>query len=300
MYSDPVIKQYLLFMRPILQETQRVLKAFQGDNIDPTKLLCDLTELIESLSHKILLPTARVNPLTGDISSFVDRRAYLGYEFENSCKDLKLQPEVEGNLRERCTSFILKYVSELRSRLPENLNVLKNMTYFSVSNCLRQVKPSIVDVAALFGYSAKLDEVDTQWRNICYHKWDNTSSTETFWNEVSNYKDAAGVRKFAELSQVAMDILSLPHSNADVERLFSQLNLVKSKIRNRLHPDTVNSILCVRSGLQRRETCCYSYELPRSVTSKIGTMQAYSDSYKEGTSSSASRNEDADDVLSFL
>ncbi|KAK3885197.1 hypothetical protein Pcinc_010541 [Petrolisthes cinctipes] len=67
-----------------IQETQRVLKAFHGDNIDPIKLLCDLTELIESLSRKILLPTARVNPLTGDMSSFVDRRAYLSYELPRS------------------------------------------------------------------------------------------------------------------------------------------------------------------------------------------------------------------------
>lgn len=299
MYSDPIVKLYLLFLRPVLQETQRVLNAFQADNIDPTKLLGDLTELIESLSRKILLPTVRVNPQTDDLPSFVDHRAYLGYEFENVCKDLKLQPEVEKNLRGRCSSFILKYVSELRSRMPENFTVLKNMTYFSVSECLRQVKPSIVDVAALFGYSTeKLDAIDTQWRNISYHRWDNTSSTVKFWNEVSHYKDAAGVSKFAELSQVAMDILSLPHSNADVERLFSQLNLVKSKLRNRLQTYTVNAILCVRSSMQRHEKCCFSYELPTNVIRKIGTMEAYSDSYK--ATSSVSRNEDVDDVLSFL
>ncbi|KAK3876632.1 hypothetical protein Pcinc_018605 [Petrolisthes cinctipes] len=80
-----------------------------------------------------------------------------------------------------------------------------------------------------------------------------------------------------------------------VTRILKQWDILRSHSQV-----TVNSILCVRSGLQRRETCCYSYELPRSVTSKIGTMQAYSDSYKEGTSSSASRIEDADDVISFL
>ncbi|KAK7065638.1 hypothetical protein SK128_004730, partial [Halocaridina rubra] len=69
---------------PILQEVQKVLKVFQGDNTDPTKLLGDLTRLIEIFGRKVLLPTAPVDLMTDDISSYVDKRAYLGYDFENT------------------------------------------------------------------------------------------------------------------------------------------------------------------------------------------------------------------------
>lgn len=54
-----------------------------------------------------------------------------------------------------------------------------------------------------------------------------------------------------------MAVLSLPFSNASVERAFSILNLVKSNLRNRLYVKTVDAILCVRFLLNwKRENCC--------------------------------------------
>ncbi|KYN16079.1 hypothetical protein ALC57_11688, partial [Trachymyrmex cornetzi] len=66
-------------------------------------------------------------------------------------------------------------------------------------------------------------------------------------------------------------------SNADVERTFSQLNLVKSKIRNRLQNIMVNTILHIRYGLKRHDKCCYNYEIPISYIKLIGTSTAYND-----------------------
>ena len=79
-----------------------------------------------------------------------------------------------------------------------------------------------------------------------------------------------------------MTVLSLPHSNADVERLFSQVGIVKTKLRNRMRISTLNSILAIKYGLKRHGQCCYQYELPRDVVKKIGSLEAY-------------ENEDADE-----
>lgn len=50
MYSDPINKLYMHFLRPLLQDIQRTVKAFQGENTDPTKLLSDLSNLVISTS----------------------------------------------------------------------------------------------------------------------------------------------------------------------------------------------------------------------------------------------------------
>lgn len=113
MYSDPVNKLYLLFLRPILQDIQRCVKSFQGENVDTTKLLLDLTNLILAASRKVTVPTSRVDPLTSDISSYVDPYAYLGYEFEQFCRNSKIPKEIECNVRNRCISFVVKLCSEL-------------------------------------------------------------------------------------------------------------------------------------------------------------------------------------------
>ena len=42
----------------------------------------------------------------------------------------------------------------------------------------------------------------------------------------------------------------MPFSNAAVERIFSAVSLVKTKLRNRLLCRTVESVLCVRYGIQ--------------------------------------------------
>ncbi|TGZ49927.1 Uncharacterized protein DBV15_12454 [Temnothorax longispinosus] len=89
------------------------------------------------------------------------------------------------------------------------------------------------------------------WNKIHLIKWNNTTETKTFWYEVILYKDAAGQNPFYDLAMFALKMLSLPHSDADVERLFSQLNLIKNKLKNRLEADTVKDIICIRAGLKR-------------------------------------------------
>ncbi|KAH8035891.1 hypothetical protein HPB51_010643 [Rhipicephalus microplus] len=72
-----------------------------------------------------------------------------------------------------------------------------------------------------------------------------------------------------------MPMLVLPHSNAEVERRFIQLNIVKFKLGNKLKPETTNAILVVRAGLKRHQKSCFDYELPAAVVSAIGTSTTY-------------------------
>jgi len=48
-----------------------------------------------------------------------------------------------------------------------------------------------------------------------------------------------------------MRILVLSWSNGEVERLFSQINVVKSKLRNKMGPKLFDAILSTRAGLKR-------------------------------------------------
>ena len=77
----------------------------------------------------------------------------------------------------------------------------------------------------------------------------------------------------------------LPHSNAEVERIFSYLNNVKTKLRNRMENKMCISILAIKFGLLRHSKCCSTYELPNDVLRKIGTLASYSRDYSEKTES---------------
>lgn len=162
------------------------MKAFQGENTDATKLLADLLNLITSTSKRVIIPTAKVDPLTSDISRYIDHKAYLGYEFEIMCSSSKLPEEAERNLCERCLACVTRLCNELRKRLPENFKILKKMSLFAVEKCLRVLKEPIVEVAELLGYlPEQIDRIDNQWRNLTIVKWHETTATAKFWVEVN-------------------------------------------------------------------------------------------------------------------
>jgi hypothetical protein len=64
---------------------------------------------------------------------------------------------------------------------------------------------------------------------------------------------------FPNISNFALKFLSIPFSNAVVERVFSVLNLVKCKIRNKMKIDTLDSILRIRIHFSNEKVCCQSF-----------------------------------------
>ncbi|KAL1250495.1 hypothetical protein QQF64_018291 [Cirrhinus molitorella] len=72
-------------------------------------------------------------------------------------------------------------------------------------------------------------------------------------------QDSSGEQCFKDLALFALSLLAMPLSNADVERVFSQMNNVKSKLRNRMGQKTLSSILCIRYGLRRLGICCKDF-----------------------------------------
>jgi len=55
---------------------------------------------------------------------------------------------------------------------------------------------------------------------------------------------------YDELADFALSVLSLPHANADCERVFSTVNCMKTKLRNRLNTDTINGALHAKHHLK--------------------------------------------------
>ncbi|KAH6928223.1 hypothetical protein HPB50_012599 [Hyalomma asiaticum] len=123
--------------------------------------------------------------------------------------------------------------------------------------------------------STRIDAIESQWRSITTVAWKDTSTTQKFWCEVYNYRDSYGENPFGELADFTISMLVLPYSNAEVERSFSQMNLLKTNLRNRLSPNTVNAIMVIRAGLKRNKKGCFDYELPEKTIRLIGTRDVY-------------------------
>jgi len=66
----------------------------------------------------------------------------------------------------------------------------------------------------------------------------NEKEPDKFWIQIKNLES----RQFYELAIFALSAMSLPHSNAYCERIFSKVNRVKTKSRNKLITNSVAAI----------------------------------------------------------
>ncbi len=93
------------------------------------------------------------------------------------------------------------------------------------------------------------------------------------WTHLSQMRNPDESLMFDNLSKVVILVLTLPHSNAEEERLFSMITKNKTKFRPSLKLDgTLSSILTIKcAGVEP----CHSYEPPVEVleTAKQATMK---------------------------
>lgn len=78
------------------------------------------------------------------------------------------------------------------------------------------------------GETVNIDNIVQEWNTITLQKWKNTEHIELFWNEFGKAKDASGDYPYKFIHIIEMKVMSLPHSNADIERIFSIRNIMKN------------------------------------------------------------------------
>ena len=66
-----------------------------------------------------------------------------------------------------------------------------------------------------------------------------------------------------------MSLLAIPVSNASVERVFSQMSLVKSKLRNKMQQRSLENTLHVRAFMQRNGICCNKFTPTQEMLSRF-------------------------------
>ena len=79
------------------------------------------------------------------------------------------------------------------------------------------------------------------------------------------FKDAGGNQCFQDLALGAIKLLSLPISNAHVERAFSQVTLLKDDTRNRMGLALLSALMDVRTGLSRNGWTSATFQPSRQL-----------------------------------
>ena len=175
------------------------------------------------------------------------------------------------NIKSRCHKFLIRACKELLARIPEHFDTLKKVKNLSPNVCLSHTRLPFSELPLDLADESKISEIESQWRQILTMDWNNIFGGELpttgslFWTKAVTVKNAGGESVLKDLAHFALKAYSLPISNALVERVFSTVTSVKTKLRNRMGLELLTSILRIKTSLQQKGICCSSFEPTKSM-----------------------------------
>lgn len=196
----------------------------------------------------------------------------FGYEFNAIAQ--RVNREFVRTVKERLLHFMRCLCQEVQARLPENMALLESMKTFSLSPALKFVNSDITKIAAEFRtICGDVDETVAEWNMLCSIQWDRAYSTEELWIKISDMKNSCGEPKFKNISNLVLALLTVPFSNAAVERCFSILNIIKDKLRNRMAIATADCLLRIRYGLVKNG--CQNFQPTAAMLKRFNSHDMY-------------------------
>ena len=191
---------------------------------------------------------------------------------KNKVQNHDVQQQLEHDLeivKENCKAFLKVLITQVESRLTFHSSVYGKLSLLSPKCILNQTKtPKFCDLPLLHATPVEetLSMVENQYRKITLTYWSEFFEKNKeehlsfkFWDMVSTYSTGEKIFPIRELALYALDCFCLPVSNAEVERIFSQMALVKTKLRNNLNTDTLSSMLRIRQAIHQNG-CCTNFE----------------------------------------
>lgn len=336
MYNDDTNLLYLLFLCPILKEVTNVNVIFQASDANITKIYSDLRILLVSVARRFFKPVfLRAQSLSDNASLAMlheadiaaVRRALEKAEgsFENSLlpldsidfgkkfNDLLAKKTVSVNkvkeVKQRCLNFLVRLVKELVDRLPLNVSVVEKIEVLSPNRCLSiSNRPNIDDFPWQLGEpNIDKESIVNQFRTLSTMRIEEIIGTASpndivnFWVQVLKMQNAAGNPMFKDLAEFSLRCLSLPLSNAVVERIFSVMGTIKTKLRNRMQLPMLIAILRIRTHMNVRGICCNNFQPSNHmITLHAGRKMYDSSDASNSTATTVNVERDIDEALILL
>lgn len=275
--QDPSVHIYFQFLDFILPHFNNFDKLFQ--KTEPTiHLLYKKCRILYSDILRCYYMPSKVTDSQLDVIDPSDENNFipLNQVFLGPYAHISFQkPNIAANetmiadIKRRCRQFMVTACVQIKERFSLDSKLLQLCSNLSVANCLRDdallSMPTMYDLAREVPriYSGDFQKLDDEWRHIpnldIPEDIQASNNAETFFLYLANVKNGDGEPEFKILPTFALNILSLPTSNADAERMFSKTNLIRTRTRSRLATST-QAALAIVSEAVKREGGCVQFE----------------------------------------
>lgn len=263
--SDPFTYMYFLFLQWVLPKFVKLNEYFQSRDPKITELddrmRITYKELLCTFLDRNYVNQTPLHQIQPENSRYHIPSVYLGVKImkEMEKEEIRNNREKLEEFREKTKLFLVTSCVQITKRYDFNNRLLPLLKYLSpeeaIKTSTRQHLPSILPIVTelprILNNDDEIQIVDDEWRilpdvNRLSELKISEMKTDEFWHNIMTTTDCKHLAKFV------LSILSLPHSNSDCERIFSVVNNIKTKKRNKLITSTINGLLltkeCVRNN----------------------------------------------------
>lgn len=273
---DPILKAYFYFLSWMLPKFTKTNTYFQSESTVIIHMHVKMRELYRELLL-LIMPASYVNNTPLDAIDPTDERKYL--QTENIYLGLGVEqqlslPEVANDvnsvkeIRENCKQFIIKAAVGIRKRYSLDDQLLNAISTLDNEYCMSVTETRQVSLHSMFKLLPRIapktleaqQTLDDEWRNFPIYIQQNkcvldvNDPPDVYWHQVSQMKT-----------------LSLPHSNADCERIFSHITDLKTKKRNQLSTKSVAGNLFTQQAIKRNGKNCVDFHPTNDMIKEMNT-----------------------------
>lgn len=213
---------------------------------------------------------------------------YFGVEVRKMLDQVEIgnNEQLKSDFATSCTDFLIEGCKEIKKRFDFSDPVLKLVSYLNPSKAMlrktRDIVPSLLPLMKALPRIASNDQhqiIDDEWRQLPSFELpagiDVNDPVDIFWAKLLECEEGDQGMTFKNVSKFVLETISLPHSNADSERIFSKINLIKTKARNKMTISTVNGVLLAKQRVRGKENDCTTYDPSQSEYSRMNKALLY-------------------------
>ena len=212
-------------------------------------------------------------------------QVYLGIQATTTLYELiDGDPEAAGQrcqeVRKNCLAFMLEVVRQIRQRFKLQDSAYTLLEFLIPQNAVNCHPPTLLQLFNKFPYLSNVADkevVDSEWRKQALeesNEIDPNESSLQFWKRRLDAHTFDGRKKYPNLKKVVGCMMSLPSSNAAVERLFSELKLVKSTMRNSLKRESLVGLIHTKEGLNVHSLSAHDLTVNRELSIQLKNVKS--------------------------
>lgn len=294
--NDPFMKLYFLFLQWVLPKFVNLNEYFQKSGVAIIELDTKMRATYQDLllcymmrDHVVENDMSVIDPTEEEYFQRPDTM-YFGVQVMTKIanQDIQSRQDMVLDFRKRCRDFLITGCCQIRNRYDFSDVLLQKLSILSpknaVSHAQRKTEPTLLPMMLKVPCimrdrtNEEKQAIDDEWRllpstvlpadpffNI------EAMSPDSFWSKILNFPEPL----FLNLAKFVLQVLSLPHANADSERIFSAVNLIKTRQRNCLLTSTINATLLTKQFISRKHSNCTSFKPSPDMIIKIKKPSNY-------------------------